>query len=137
MNNKVFKILDMGRSILEIEKVIEATKYMKKNVEVRKAMINLKERVVNEILKEYSHIDDKETSSNELMYSVENSSYEIEEGHIKEPEEDKTLEELSEEDVPEEEEIPDKFIEPPKPRIKSKVKSEPKAKKNPYDKKKS
>lgn len=131
MNNKVFKILDMGRSILEIEKVIEATKYMKKNVEVRKAMMNLKERVVNEILKEYSHIDDKETSSNELMYSVENSSYEIEEGHIKEPEEDKTLEELSEEDVPEEEEIPDKFIEPPKPRIKSK------AKKNPYDKKKS
>lgn len=149
MNFKLLKFIKQGKTILDIEKVINATKYMKQHSEVRNIMLDIKQRIVNEMIEDYKHIDEKlkskpdESTSkpDESMYSAENSSYEVEDGHIKEPEEDKTLEELSdeyndkliksvnqlkqektvskeliedEEDIPEEEEIPEKFIEKPK-----------------------
>lgn len=120
MDFKLLKLIDQGKTILDIEKVITATKFMKQASEVRQIMLDLKERIVNELIEDYKHIDEKETPKpDEPMYSVENSSYEVEDGHIKEPEENKTLEELSEEEEIKEEELPEKFI-IPKPKPKSK-----------------
>lgn len=124
MDLKLLKLIDHGKTILDIEKVITATKFMKQSNEVRKIMLDLKERIVNELIEDYKHIDKKETPKpDEPMYSAENSSYEVEDGHIKEPDENKTLEELSEEEEEEikEEELPEKFTIPkPKPKPKSK-----------------
>lgn len=120
MDFKLLKLIDQGKTILDIEKVITATKFMKQASEVRQIMLDLKGRIVNELIEDYKHIDEKETPKpDEPMYSVENSSYEVEDGHIKEPEENKTFEELSEEEEIKEEELPEKFI-IPKPKPKSK-----------------
>lgn len=94
MNFKLFKLIDYGKSILDVEKIIEATKHMKKSKEVRDIMLNLKKRIVDELIEEYSHIDEEEPESNEPMYSVENSSYKIEDNHVIIPDEHKTLEQL-------------------------------------------
>ena len=62
--NEINEILDLGKKILDIEKIITSTKYMKQHQIVISVMKNIKTELVNEISSYYK----------EPTYSVDNST---------------------------------------------------------------
>lgn len=99
MDNDLVKIIEYGEKILNVERIIIATKHMEQGEEIKKIMKEIKVKLVNQIISEYDTIEIANPTP------VDKEKQMIQDMKSKLEDEDKTLEQLTPEPEPEPEPI--------------------------------
>lgn len=139
--NDLFRIVEIGEKVLKVDEITKSTFHMRNKDEIRKSLVDIKEQLIKSMLKEYEEVQKNQTSvndhdsvTNEMISNIKKSLESApkteteteltdDNDELEDPDENKTLEELSEEPKPK-----------PKPKPKTRIKTAPSTKKSAYSK---
>ena len=128
--NDLFRIIEIGEKVMKVDEITKSTFHMKNKDEIRKSLVDIKEQLIKLMLKEYEEaqknqtsVNDHDTVTNEMIKNMKKSleaapktETELTDDNdkLEDPDEDKTLEELTVETSTPETKVPPKAKPKPK-----------------------